>query len=541
MESGNKNTYYTFYLIIPSNFSKIFTNQLLNIKIKYKCNIYFILLKGKTENLTNTIKNDTFLNYYLLLIGELIPKKINKCLYLSKNIYVNKDLSDLFNIDMKNNYIAGVVSPKFNFSENKNYIKSSTNKTNINIDVLLVNLKQIRKDNMTQKFIELPKNNYNLKAEDIINIACYGKIIILPLKFNAMVSILKSFNPLLKNLFKEEDIIEANDSPYIINYSDEKKPWNNIDIYMEKYWWNIAKKTPFIHTVFSRENIYKNELKKFFYKYHKKKLDFDKLRSFNEKLQWLKLYDSTPIKTMLSDKYLVRKWIKEKIGEEYLIPLLGVYNKFEEIDFKILPNQFVIKCNHGSGYNIIVKNKSQFNLSKAKSTINKWMGENYAFKFGLELHYRDIEHKIIIEKYMDDNTGDLRDYKINCFNGKPFFLWVDSERHSNHKRNLYDLNWTQLPYKVNTKYSTFQSPKKPKCLNKMIELAFILSKNFAYVRVDFYVINNKIYFGEMTFESTSGTEDISPSNFERKLSSILILPELAYNIDTGEYYKWRKK
>jgi len=119
LEKGNKNTYYTFYLIIPSNFSKIFTNQLLNIKSKYKCNIYFILLKGKIINLINTKQNITFQNYYLLLIGELIPKKIKKCLYLNTNILVNKDLSCLFNIDMKNNYIAGVVSPKFNFSEKK--------------------------------------------------------------------------------------------------------------------------------------------------------------------------------------------------------------------------------------------------------------------------------------------------------------------------------------------------------------------------------------------------------------------------------------
>ena len=169
------------------------------------------------------------------------------------------------------------------------------------------------------------------------------------------------------------------------------------------------------------------------------------------------------------------------------------------------------------------------------------MNENYAFKFGYELHYRDIKPKIIIERYLDDNTGDLRDYKINCFNGKPYFIWLDSDRHSKHKRNLYDLNWHQLPYKINTKYSFFPSPPKPKHLEKMIELASILSQNFAYVRVDFYVVNDNIYFGEMTFETSSGVEDITPNYFERKLSSLLIFPKLAYNIDTGEYYKWRKK
>ena len=155
--------------------------------------------------------------------------------------------------------------------------------------------------------------------------------------------------------------------------------------------------------------------------YKKKSLNIDNPKT-NEKIKWLKLYDSTPKKTYLTDKYLVRRWIKKKIGEEYLIPLIGVYDKFEDINFKNLPKDFVIKCNHGCGYNIIVKDKFSLNLTIVKSKIDKWMDENYAFKNGLELQYRDIKPKIIIEKYMDDNTGDLRDYKFHCFNGKPKFL-----------------------------------------------------------------------------------------------------------------------
>lgn len=169
------------------------------------------------------------------------------------------------------------------------------------------------------------------------------------------------------------------------------------------------------------------------------------------------------------------------------------------------------------------------------------MNENFAFHFGLELHYRDIRHKIIIEKYMDDGTGDLRDYKLTCFNGKPTFIWVDSNRHSEHKRNIYDLNWNQLPYKINTNLTTFDSITKPKCLNQMIEVASILSEGFIYVRVDFYIIKEKLYFGEMTFTSSSGTGEIIPKFFERKLASLIKLTKLVYDIDTGQYYKLTTK
>lgn len=136
---------------------------------------------------------------------------------------------------------------------------------------------------------------------------------------------------------------------------------------------------------------------------------------------------------------------------------------------------------------------------------------------------------------MDDNSGDLRDYKINCFNGKPEFLWMDADRHSNHKRNLYDLNWKQLPYKLNSHYETFPSPEKPKYLKKLIKLASILSKGFSYVRVDFYIVNEKIYFGEMTFYTEGGIAEITPRNFEKRLSSLIKIPKLGYIIDIGEY------
>ena len=174
--------------------------------------------------------------------------------------------------------------------------------------------------------------------------------------------------------------MEAKTAPHIIHYADKKKPWNSCDVYMRKYWWDIFKRTPFINNLIKSENIYKNEIKKWWNKSANNPLNIDNPQTFLEKIQWLKLYDSTPIKTMLTDKYLVREWVIEKIGEEFLTPLLAVYNRFEEIEFGIMPKQFVIKCNHGKGYNIFVKDKNRLNLTNTKSKLEKWMNENYAFK-----------------------------------------------------------------------------------------------------------------------------------------------------------------
>ena len=542
LENANLKTFYSFYLLVPDNFSKIAEHNILKINDNYKCCIHFIHIKNEFNNFIKKISNITLSKYYGLLIGDLLPKDLDKCIYLDIDVCACKDLAELFNLDIKDNYIAGVVSEEYYFLKEKNYkrLNISSMKKYVDVGMLVMNLKRIRADNMTQKFIELSKENYELQDQDILNIACFGKIKTLPPKFNVMITRIKEKNPYLRNLYTEHEILEARSNPYIIHYSDKKKPWNSIGIYMESYWWNIAKKIPYIYNLFKRDNIYKNELKKWWFTKKKKKLNIDNPKSFNEKIQWLKLYDSTPIKTYLTDKYLVRKWIKEKIGGEYLIPLIGTYDKFDDINFKNLPKSFVIKCNHGCGYNIIVKDKSLLNLNITKYKIDKWMNTNFAFENGLELQYKNIKPKIIIEKYMDDDTGDLRDYKFHCFNGIPKFLWIDSNRHTVHKRNLYDLKWNQLPYKINTLYSTFPSPKKPKLLNRMIKLSAFLSKGFVYARIDLYNIGEKIYFGEITFTSASGIAEITPKRFEEKLASFIKLPKIAFNIDTGKYYRLLK-
>ena len=542
LENAYKSTYYIFYIMVPSNYSKSNEKLILGINYKYKCNIHFIYIKNTFDGIVIKIPHITLPTFYRLLVGNILTQEVEKCIYLDVDICVRKDLSELFNIQLKNNYIAGVVAAGYYFSKNYHLkrLNISSVKKYVNAGMLLINLKQLRKDNITEKFIELSKKNYESQDQDVLNVACYGKIVTLPPKYNAMVSRLQENNKLLRDLYSEKDIIEANSNPIIVHYPTQNKPWNYVGVYLEKYWWEIAKKTPFIKSLFTREQLYKNYLKEFYLRELKKQLNLERPKFFNEKIQWLKVYDSTPLKTRLTDKYLVRDWIKEKIGEKYLIPLLGSYDKFDDINFENLPEQFVIKCNHGSNYNIIVKNKTELNITDAKLKIESWMKTNFANHYGLELQYRDIKPRIIIEKFMDDGTGDLRDYKFTCFKGNPEFIWVDGDRHSIHKRNLYDLNWNQLPFMVNPNFSTFPSPEKPKCLNQMVKIASILSKDFSYVRVDLYLINGSIYFGEMTFTSGSGTEEYSPKSFERRLSLLLRIPKIAYNIDTGEYYQFKR-
>ena len=542
LENSDIQTFYIFYLLVPANFSKNIENIILKINDNYKCSINFIYIDNTLNNFIQKLQNASLPTYFLLLVGDLLPEEIEKCIYLNVDVCVCKDLSELFNIDINDYYISGVIDVGHYLLKENNCerLNLPSMRQYINTGVLLINLKKIRGKKMTKKFLKLSKKNYDSQAQDVLNVACYGKIKTLSPKYNVMTSSLKENNQFLRYIFTEQEIFEAKTEPYIIHYEGKKKPWNNIGVYMETFWWNIAKKTPFINSLFNRIDIYKNELKKWWFSKKKKSLNLDAPKTFNEKIQWLKLYNSIPIKSYLSDKYLVRKWVKEKIGDEHLIPLLAIYDKFEDIDFDNLPNEFVIKCNHGSGYNIIVKDKSQLNLTDVKSKLDLWMNRNYAYRVGLELQYRDIKPKIIIEKYMDDGTGDLRDYKIHCFNGEPKFIWLDSDRHTEHKRNLYDLQWNQLPYKINPHFSTFPSPEKPKLLNELIKISSILSEGFAYARIDLYIINNKIYFGEVTFTSSSGTEEIVPRSFERKLTKFLKLPKIAYNIDTGEYYRLNK-
>lgn len=242
------------------------------------------------------------------------------------------------------------------------------------------------------------------------------------------------------------------------------------------------------------------------------KLELETPVTFNQKIQWLKIYDKNPMKTVLADKYLVRDWVKEKIGDKYLVPLLGVWSNFDDIDFEKLPQKFALKCNHGSGWNIIVKDKNKLDIQDAKNKIDKWMSDTYAYKAGFELHYNDIVPQIIAEEYMENSGGDIYDYKFYCFGGKVEYVQFLMNRTNGLKMAYFDRDWNKTRF-VNNHPMIQENVECPGNLKEMISLAETLAKGFPYVRVDFYRLNDgTIRFGEMTFSPASGTQDWRPQS-----------------------------
>ena len=270
---------------------------------------------------------------------------------------------------------------------------------------------------------------------------------------------------------------------------------------------------------------YAGELKDWYKLRTGKILNLENPKTFSEKIQWIKLYDSTPLKTRLVDKYLVRDWIKKQVGEKYLIPLLGVWDKFDDINFDKLPDKFVLKANHGSGWNIIVKNKSIFDKADAKRKLDKWLNTNYAFIRGFELDYKNISPKIIAEEFLENEGKDLYDYKIWCFNGKPEFISLLAERQIKLKIAVYDLNWNLLPFRCTFPQYEKLVPK-PDNLDEMLNVAKVLCKDFAYVRVDLYrLVDGSLKFGEMTFTTGSGMSKWDPPEYDLLLGEMITLPE----------------
>ena len=247
-------------------------------------------------------------------------------------------------------------------------------------------------------------------------------------------------------------------------------------------------------------------------------LDLSNPQTFNEKIQWLKLYDRRPEYTMMVDKYLVRQYVAEKIGKEYLIPLLGVWNSPEEIDFDNLPNQFVLKCNHNSGSGMcICKDKAQLDITKVKRELWKGLKQNY-YLHGREWPYKDVPRKIVAEKYMTDESGvELKDYKIFNFSGEPKLIQVDYDRFVEHKRNLYTTDWQYIEAAIEFPTDSNHRIERPKQLKKMLDLAHTLSMGIPHVRTDFYSIDDKIYFGELTFYHGSGFENFNPESLGEEM------------------------
>lgn len=260
-----------------------------------------------------------------------------------------------------------------------------------------------------------------------------------------------------------------------------------------------------------------------------KKLNLKNPQTFNEKIQWLKLYDRKPEYTKMVDKYEAKKYVASIIGEEYIIPSYGVWEKFDDIDFDSLPDQFVLKTTHDSGTIVICKDKRNFDYLAAKKKLTARLHYNY-YKMHREWPYKNVKPRIIAEKYMEDGTKIVpEDYKIYCINGKPKYIVVFHNRFNINEKlseTVYDTNWNKQNISLDDHFaiSNIVEPK-PICLEKLLNFAESLSTLTIQSRIDFYIINGNIYFGEITLFTASGFRKMIPEDVDKILGSELKLPK----------------
>lgn len=261
-------------------------------------------------------------------------------------------------------------------------------------------------------------------------------------------------------------------------------------------------------------------------KFHKA-LDLENPKTFNEKLQWLKLYDRKPEYTQMVDKYEAKKYVADRIGEEYIIPTLGVWDQFDDIDFNSLPNQFVLKCTHDSGGLVICRDKSKLDKEAARMKIEKSLKTNY-YLHGREWPYKNVKPRIIAEQYMEDSaTAELRDYKIFTFDGVAKALFIATERASETKETKFDFLDTEfrhLPF-TNGHPNADVQPAKPETFEEMLRLAENLSANIPHLCFDFYEVDSKTYFGELTFSHSGEITPIETTELEKVFGDWIKLPE----------------
>lgn len=270
-------------------------------------------------------------------------------------------------------------------------------------------------------------------------------------------------------------------------------------------------------------------LKKKFQFFMKTQLNLDSPQTFNEKLQWLKLYDRKPEYTVMVDKYKARDYISEKIGAGYLIPMLGVWNAPDEIDFDMLPDKFVLKCNHNSGLGMcICKDKSALNIKNVKKRLKRGLKQDY-YLTGREWPYKDVPRKIIAEQFMKSDAGGLTDYKVHCFNGEPKLILVCKDRFTSTglTEDFFTSSWEHLDIRRPMHPNSSAEIAKPEELSEILTLAKQLSEGIPFLRVDFYIIEHKVYFSELTFFPASGFERFVPDEWDDILGSWLELPPLS--------------
>jgi len=239
-------------------------------------------------------------------------------------------------------------------------------------------------------------------------------------------------------------------------------------------------------------------------------IDFFNPQTFNEKLQIQKLYNRDPRMTELADKYLVRGYVEGKGYGNILNPLIGVYDRAEDINFQELPDQFVIKCNHSSATNIICENKSTINEHETKAKLNKWMAESCYAKLR-EWSYKHIPRKLIVERYLGSN---LKDYKFFCYSGIPKYVQVSSDRFGSHRLDLYSMDWEVIQCQKGGTKRSQNAEEQPSFFGEMVEIAKDLSSEFNFCRVDFLATSDSFYFGEITFYPAGGFDPFHPQDYD---------------------------
>lgn len=504
--------------------------------------------------------------YYRLFISDVLPD-IEKAIYLDADLVVNADLLDLYSINLGGNILGAVYNGTINYSAKKIIARLETDpREYINSGVLLIDVKNFRKNNIKDQSLDFLTINPNLSNpdQDALNKVCEGRIKLLPLKWNYIWL----YN-LLYSIEKDEEFkkyceyyLENCSNPFIVHYAGKDKPWNSdrgyINPKLYDLFWNYASKSPYYRELNRKASVqehpknlfkgyyvkgkqgydyyksinarrYASELSRWYRQKTGKRLDLTNPQSFNEKIQWIKLFDNSPLKTTLADKYLSRDWIANQIGEGYTVPLIGVWDSADEINFDNLPNKFVLKTNHGSGWNYIVNDKNKILPENVKLKLNLWLEKDYSFSSGFEMQYQKIERKIIAEEFIGDGLG-LIDYRFYCFNGVPRQIWVDKYSGTkDHIREIFDTDWNKLDFTCTWPKAKGELDTRPENYDEMLRISSILSKPFNFVRVDFFEVDSKLYVGELTFTPMSGLGKFNPPEYDLRLGKMLNLPTISFS------------
>ena len=270
--------------------------------------------------------------------------------------------------------------------------------------------------------------------------------------------------------------------------------------------------------------LYEHVLKQWFMDRTGQPLDLEHPEGYNAKIQWLKLHHEGEDWTLLADKYSVRGWVRERVGEKYLVPLLGVWHSAEEIDFDSLPERFVLKANHGSGMNAVVRSKSSEDLEALRRRADLWLHTDYTYHYGLETQYANIPRRVIAEQYLENSDGDLPDYKFWCFDGVVRYIQVINQRRTGPHMAFFEPDWTRTPFTDD--YPPIEGDvEKPPELDEMLAVAAKLGAGFRHVRVDLYGLDDgEIKFGEMTFTTASGICPWEPPEADLTVGAWLKVP-----------------